>query len=644
MSTPAEVVETQFSNATAYANAGVTNMEAAIDAFLAAAAFTNPTVDVEFSPVAAPTILAAATRPGALDILEDEFAWDPDSVVADNKPTPLSIDAPEITIDDFDEAAPTIDTSDQPTLVFPESPTITLDTVPEVATADEVTTPDDPTIEDVTAPTLLTLTTPTFAGVDLDETFLATLKEIPTLTLVAPTPYTHSVGAEYTSTLLTTVKALLNTRAAGGTGLDPTVEAAIFGRGQDRETLTLQANIDEVERTSEALGWTLPADVLAGGVRKAQENYYAKLGDLSRDVTIKQADLEQANLKDTISYGIQLEGQLVTYSYQLERLAFENSSKVADNAISVHNAQLEKFKTTLEAYNIAKGVYAEIIRGQQMYVDVFRAEIAAEQAKADANKTLIEQYKAQIDAGLSIVRIFEAKMNAAKTRMELEQIKVQASAERIKGFVAKINGETAKIELYKAGVAAEGTKAQAWDTLMHGRLAEMEGYKAKANAFQAKAGAQEAKAKAELSRFVALIQAKTAEYDGWRTIIEGEKARLQAIGQKAESVLAGYKVDAAIIESQSAQDIKRWETQIREYEAGKQYTLNGQKMNADLFLATKELNASTMKAAAQIWSQYTSSALAMIHTSAGVSASASNSVGYSYSNDTATAPASVTAV
>jgi hypothetical protein len=644
MTTPAEHVENQFNNATTYASNGVSAMEEAVNDLMAAAEFTNPTVDVEYAPVEEPTTLAAATRPGALDTIEAEFNWDKDSVIADNKPDALVLAAPSITIDDFTDEAPEVDTSDEPTLTFPSVPTVTLDTIPEVTTPDEVTVPDAPTLETVDLPTLLTLSTPTFAGVDLDATYLTQVKDVPTLDLVAPTPYTYTPGEEYSSALLTALKTGLASRLAGGTGLDPAVEAAIWDRGRDREIAALQENIDAVEATSEALGYNLPADVLASGVRRAQSLYFERSGDLSREVSIKQADLEQQNLRDAVQQGIALEGQLINYSYQLERITFENAQKVADNAIQVYNAQVENFKAVVDAHRLMVSVYEQIIRGQLAKVEVYKGELEAERLKADANKTLIEQYKAQIEAGLASVKVFEAQVNASKARMELEQTKIQASAERIRGFVARINGETAKVELYKAQVSAEGEKARAWETTIRGRLGAVQAFEAKARAFSAKANAQESKARAELARFEGLVKAKEAEWRSWTAIIEGERARLAAVGQKADSLLTGYKIDAEIVSSQVAQDTKRWETQIKEYEASKNYVLNGQKMNADLFLASKELHTKSLSTIAQVWAQYTASALSMIRTSAGVSASASNSVSYSYTNDTSSSPSPVTAV
>jgi hypothetical protein len=63
--------------------------------------------------------------------------------------------------------------------------------------------------------------------------------------------------------------------------------------------------------------------VLAGQLADARREYHDKLSGLSRDIAIKQAELEQANVKDAITQGLALEGQLMDQAMQLDRLSFD---------------------------------------------------------------------------------------------------------------------------------------------------------------------------------------------------------------------------------------------------------------------------------------------------------------------------------
>lgn len=239
----------------------------------------------------------------------------------------------------------------------------------------------------------------------------------------------YEAPTDYSSPLLTTMSTTLTTRMAGGTGLDATVEAAIWDRAREREVAVMQANIDQVTRDSEALGFQLPPGVLVDSIRRETRGYNDRVATISRDIAIKQAELEQANMHKIIEQGVSFEGVLADIRYK-------------------------RSQVSLGAY------------------------------QAD-----IQRFQAEVD-----------------------------------------------------------------------------------------------------------------------------------------------------------QDVKHWEVAIKQYEATITYTLNAQKINAEIIRANLGASLDAAKVGAQVYSQLVASAYSMIHASAGVSASAGMSVSYSYSNDTATAPPSVTAV
>lgn len=406
---------------------------------------------------------------------------------------------------------------------------------------------------------------------------------------------------------------------AGGTGLPTAVEQAIWDRARSRETQTALANEAEIMRASEAMGFQLPSGVLAAQLREAQQAYYDKLSGLSRDIGIKQAELEQENLKQTIASGMQLEGQLIDYSFKLEQLTFETAKTTADNAVQIYNAQVEQFKALLSAYNTYATAYKTVMDAELSKVEVYKAELQAEQTKAEVNNSLVQQYKAQIEAGLSQVEIYKAQVGAANTLIQLEQARIGAAGEQIKAYVAQVNAETSKVEAYKAELQAETTKVEV--------------YRVKAQAFIARTGAQAEKARAETSRYSALAQAKEAQWRGYTAQVEAERSRIAALGAQSTALLEGYKAGAAAIETEAGMHTKVWESQMRQYEASQNIAVQAAKINGDFTIQANNARLDAAKAGTQVYAQLTSSAYGMMHTSAGISGSASMSVGYSYGGD-----------
>jgi hypothetical protein len=632
MTTPSEAVAGAFNQANSYA----------ADARTQVAAFTNamianlivPTVpSVEWTAIEPPTPAVPPTPPDALSGVEADMTFDAGGGIAGTKPADLVLAAPTVTIDDFTEVAPEVDVGTAPTLTFPAAPTVTIGAAPTVPDIAEITVPAAPVIVLPAAPTYLTLSTPTFAGVDLHADFLTPLETQPALSLVAPTPYTYTPGPEYSSSLLTALKATLTTRLAGGTGLDPTVEQAIFDRARDREAIQAQANITEATRLAEAAGFPLPTGALAADIRRAQREYYDKVSGASREIMVKQADLEQGNLEKTIATVMDLEGKLVENAFKLEQLAYESAKTVATNAVEIYNAQVTKFRAVVDAYNAYAGAYKTIIDGELAKVEVYKAEIQGELAKAQTNQVLVQQYEADIRAKLANVELYRVQIDAAKVLMELEGAKLGAIRERIQAYVAGINGETAKVEAYKATVQAEAVKAEAYRSGVQGQLAVVDVFKAKADAFQAQAGAQGEKARAELGFYEARVRAYTATWDGWRARVAAEAERVKAIGMKSEAVVGAFRAELEGYKSTADVQARLFEAQVSQYSAQRNYTLAAEKMNADIVHSNNSTMLEASKVGAQTYAQLAAAAYNTIKAQASVSGDAKMSVSYDYKGE-----------
>lgn len=601
MSGPSAEVSEAFDRAYRYAELSQSNMSS-FTAALNSSIYSPPTISMTWNSIAAPDLPAMPVAPSMPTI---SFA------VPSGQPTELTIEMPGVVIDDFTEVAPT--------LTLPTAPTLSYGAAPTVPTAGDVEIPTAPVVSFPSAPTYLTLNSVSFSGVDLHEDWLVRLEDVPTLTLVSPTPFSYARGPEYASALLEDLKAILRTRLAGGTGLPEAVEQAIWDRARSRETKIALANEAEIQRTSEALGFALPSGTLAAQLSEARQNYYDKLSEFSRDVAIKQAELEQANLKDAIAAGMQLEAQLIDYSFKLEQLSFEAAKAYAENAIQSHAAAVDQYKALLAGYQTYAQAYDTLIKAELAKVEIYKAQLQGEQTKADINNALVQQYKAQIEAGMSQVEIYRAQVGAAQTLVQLEQTKISAAGEQVRAYIAQVNAETAKVEAFKASVQAQST------------LVDM--YKTKADAFSAKVGAQAEKAKAELARYNALVQAKTAEWDGYKAKVQTEGERIRALGVQSGALLDAFKAEAAAVESEAKMHTMRWETQIKDYEASQQLLLQTAKINADVAIQTNNARLDAAKVGAQIYAQLTSSAYSMVNASASISGSASNSVSYSYGGD-----------
>lgn len=224
---------------------------------------------------------------------------------------------------------------------------------------------------------------------------------LPTITYVAPTdpgdfvdvaPGVTTIDdfdgvSPNPSALLTDLTNTIISRLAGGTGLDPAVEQAIWDRARSRETKLALANEDDIARTSEAMGFMMPAGVMVDQLRVAQQNYYDKLSDLSRDVAIKQAELEQKNLEGAVAAGTDLEGKIIQI-YKTEADVYE-----------------AKVRATAEIAKLGMSRYESLIRAYESSVSAYKTRVDAERSRIEA---LTAQSRVLIDGYVAGTRAVEA--------------------------------------------------------------------------------------------------------------------------------------------------------------------------------------------------------------------------------------------
>ncbi len=607
MAGPAELVNQTFGLAQQYAAAATRQLDGFVGA-LNNAIYTPPTIRVTWATLAAPTLPARPSVPTMPTIAFQEPG---------GRPAALTEALPNIAIDTFNEAAPV--------LQLPPAPVLQYGAMPAVPQVGDVALPAAPETRTPDMPPLLTLAPVSLPQIDLHADWLGRLETVPKLEMLEPTPYSYTRGPDYASLLLDNLRARLNERMRGGSGLPAAVEQAIWDRARSREQQIARANEAEVMRNGEALGYALPPGVVLAQLRDTQRGTAEKLSELSRDVAIKQADMEQANLRDTIAAGMQLESQLIDHSLQLERLTFDAARAAADNAVQIQNARVQQFQALVQGYTAYATAYRTIIDGELAKVEIYKAQLAGEQAKADINKTLVDQFKAQVEAGMARVEIYRAQVSAAQTLVELEKAKVGAGGEQIRAYVAQVNAETAKVEAYKAGVEAENTKLMV--------------FKTKADVFASRVQAQAEQSRALISRYNAIVQAKAGEWDGYRARLQAESTRLEALGRQSGALLDGFKAANAAVVAEAEMQTKVWESNIRQYEAAQSITIQAGRANNEAIMMTNNARLDAAKAGTQVFAQLTSSAYSMMHTQTSISSSGSTGVTYSYGGQVNGSPA-----
>ena len=220
------------------------------------------------------------------------------------------------------------------------------------------TLPDVPTFESLNLPTALDLNIPTF---DLD---------IPTVPgYLVPPGLTFNFNEQaYSSTLFSALtNELLNRIQNGGTGLTPDIEQAIWDRARNREDQNAIRSENNLSIEQASRGFKRPSGAYLAAIDFLAQETQNKNADLSREIAIKQAELEQKNIEFALQTSLALEQSYIQYYSQVQQRAFDTEKYLQEAAINIYEAQIKQFGIQLEIY--------------KTYSQAFESRVKAELAK-----------------------------------------------------------------------------------------------------------------------------------------------------------------------------------------------------------------------------------------------------------------------
>lgn len=560
---------------------------------------TAPTIQPNFPvPAAAPLLMLDQPPP------MDQIVWqapglptaftdalvDIDGIL----PAPFEAEAPALvfgSVPTFNEAAPDTPPGVDFTFVMPEL---------------NLTLPD--------APGLLSINVSPFAGLNLPSPL--ELGAVPELTLDAPTIREYVPQREYTSSLLTAIKDRITRALAGGTGLSPDAEQALWDRNREREAKAARDALGQLDQM-EGMGFALPPGVYLDARLKITTEQEAQNRGHSREVMIKAAELEQANVQQALTVATQLEGQLMTWTNNVEQRIFESCRYATEAGVQIYNARVQAYSAFLEAFKARVAVYEATIRGELAKVDAYKAMVEAESVKAQVNRALVESYQVQVQASLSAVEIFKARIGAIQARADIEKTKIEIFGEQVRAYTAKVGAYTAGVEGFRATIQAEATKQDAFKSQVQAYTAQVD------------AAARVIGARIEVQK--SHLEAKQLEYDAFKARVTAETARISAIADTNRSRADVYR---AVIQGEASYNevlTKQWEAAISNASHIADIGVSTAKANAELYITTRTMAVEAAKVGAQVSAQLGAAALNANHYSASLSDSTSISTSTSHS-------------
>lgn len=289
-----------------------------------------------------------------------------------------------------------------------------------------------------------------------------TVGTLPTITtdfssITAPTDPTlvltwaeSALPSDVYSALYNTLSSVLS---AGDTGINATVEAAIYTRARNRQLADRTAEYNRINDTALQMQFALPSGVLTSALTDFGLGANRQDADIENTIIVTQAERAQANIQFSLNAAVSLEGLIRQTRTDESGRALDYAKALAAETRELYATKIQKYLAQWEQAKVTVQAQAEALKGvldaARTDAEVFKAEYDALKNQTDAvssaNKNLVDVFTGRIQ-GYSEA---ERAVTAANENL------IKHLAEKIKNAENVLRAATVQAEQTVAGYASE---------------------------------------------------------------------------------------------------------------------------------------------------------------------------------------------
>lgn len=336
----------------------------------------------------------------------------------------------------------------------PEPSAMSIDTAPSVVSLTVPTKVTKPDIANVSLGELLAISIPNVPTVEFPSLNI----DAPVYTLTPPAAWSFGVNQNILISddplIQAAIDRLTDNIENGGTGLTAAIEDAIWARELERNEQQLEDTTDKTIQMWAKKGFSLPDGMLANSLSDIQKEYMNRKIDRAREIGIKQAELEQANIFKSLELAVSLSEKLINMLISYEELVFKGQEATARFANEYIDLQIKTYMSLVEAYRATAQVHEMRVRGEIAKVELYKAQLDAQRLIGEVNEQTVKVYSERIQATMALVERYKVEVGAMVSELEVEKTKIEANKVQMDIWAKKADVEIARysgaIDLYRA--------------------------------------------------------------------------------------------------------------------------------------------------------------------------------------------------
>jgi hypothetical protein len=533
---------------------------------------------------------------------------------------PQYVDVDAVTLDEYPDKPPSAPApSFSDTKPVPYSPTF--------APSPSLKSVSNPTFGDHTSgilaplPRAILLPTPptvNWDGIDLSTT-------LPTFNMTPPDAHEFQFTPDtYQVQILQSIKPVIQSMLAGNSGLPTAVEDAIWQRAAERESVLAFQAEQEALQSYASKGFTLPGGPLNAALARVRQDAQDKKSTLSRDVMIRQHEVQIEQLKFAVAQGLAYENLFMQQYAVVQGMRLEAAKFSVQIALSVFQAWVSKFQVDAELVRIQLETKREQIQLNLGKLQGWRDQLEGQRLIGTLNQQDIDLYNGRLNAVLTDARIYETEVNSAKLVLDENMQLIQQAKLLTDQEMAKLQAKEIESHLYIADIQAEATKQQTWATRSQTFVAQM-------GAWSTAQNVKLENMRALLARNQELSQRFDSQINGFNAKAGLIRTQGELIVQSNQTAIQGYSAETQAKSSFNNALIEKSRAIVALAQQNIELMIKNGEINIQNSIEVKRVQEQALSTATQAIVQLLASVLAGHHTSASISDSSSVNGSCSYS-------------
>lgn len=421
----------------------------------------------------------------------------------------------------------------------------------------------------------------------------------------------------YTSDLRDRIIAKVDYMMDGGLGLEP-IEAILFQRGRARIDIEVRRNIDTRTAEFSSRGFSEPNGILGQAIDEILQGGLDAKAELNSQITVESYKELVQNVRFAVQQGIAMEQIAVNLHIQEQQLALQAAQYLRDTSIALLNARITVFNARLQAYQTDAQVMGERIRAELGKVELFRAQIEGERARGEINEQRVRIYAEQVRSIGVMADFYKTQVETVKVEADVERTRIERFRGLVDAYSARWRAYGEEVGAYKAQMEAENIKATVHKNLV-------DAYATKVTAWGAAEGNKIARERLRIDQSGQQVQIWRGRLDKMLALVEGEKARIGGVAQRADALARIYTAEAGVETAASAATDRSFQLGLEAENARVQSAMRSAEIRIQENIQLTNMMIEVHKTTAQVLSQLAASAMSAMNFSASVSSSSSQS-------------------